>query len=210
MPNNYTSTCNSIPSAFAYPKKLLPPKKEIKKMTETAVLSITAKAKARAAKKEKAKEGGEDDAKMDTSSDSNAAASSATATADDEKKEGTDDGDDNMTDAADELDKEGKSKDGEDGDEDEGEKKEGPEPESFTLSNPTRVTRNQEPLISFDSDNRYQPVTRNAKPVGIVILTDRTPDEEEDVATVDAPPIGGDAEEEADPPEPFEWEPEDL
>lgn len=82
-----------------------------------------------------------------------------------------------------------------------------PEPSSFTLGNPARVTLAQEPLVSFElssGSQRYVPVRKAAKPVGIVMLTDRRPEEPEDVAAVESPPLEGD-EDEADPPAPFEW-----
>jgi len=81
-----------------------------------------------------------------------------------------------------------------------------PEPTTHTLGNPARVTPAQEPYVSFQLDQRYIPVRRVAKPIGIVMLYDRHPDEPEDVAQVEPPPLEGD-EDEADPPEPFEWSP---
>ena len=53
---------------------------------------------------------------------------------------------------------------------------------------------------------RYVPVRKSGKPLGIIMLLDRTPDEPEDVALVEAPSTDPDGEE-ADPPEPFEWTP---
>lgn len=53
---------------------------------------------------------------------------------------------------------------------------------------------------------RYVPVRKSGKPLGIVMLVDRTPEEPEDVAMVEAPSADAD-EEEADPPAPFEWTP---
>lgn len=47
---------------------------------------------------------------------------------------------------------------------------------------------------------------KSGKPLGIIMLLDRTPDEPEDVALVEAPSTDPDGEE-ADPPEPFEWTP---
>lgn len=96
----------------------------------------------------------------------------------------------------------------------EGEKKEGeakptppePEPTTHVLGNPARVTPAQEPYVSFNLEQRYVAVRRVAKPIGIVMLYDRHPDEPEDVAQVESPPLEGD-EDEAEPPEPFEWSP---
>jgi 26S proteasome regulatory subunit N2 len=63
-------------------------------------------------------------------------------------------------------------------------KKKGPEPTSFRLSNPSRVTPEQEKFVSFDLDQRYAPVNSRGKPAGIVILADRTPDEPQEVVQV--------------------------
>lgn len=48
------------------------------------------------------------------------------------------------------------------------------EPSSFTLGNPARVTLAQESVVSFDLTQRYVPVRKAAKPVGIVMLQVRT------------------------------------
>jgi len=56
-PKNFEIQCNSKPSSFAYPKRLEEKKEEKKKRVETVTLSITAKNKARLARK-KAKESG--------------------------------------------------------------------------------------------------------------------------------------------------------
>jgi len=63
-------------------------------------------------------------------------------------------------------------------------KKKGPEPTSFRLSNPSRVTPEQEKFVSFVLDQRYAPVNSRGKPAGIVILADRTPDEPQEVVQV--------------------------
>lgn len=64
------------------------------------------------------------------------------------------------------------------------EEKKEPEPSSYNLSNPGRVTQSQEGLVTFLPDQRYVPVRKNAKAVGIVLLLDRNPEEPEDVAQV--------------------------
>merc|ERR1712176_1589453 len=63
-PKSFEIQCNSKPSAFAYPKKLEEKKEEKKKRVETVTLSITAKNKARLARK-KAKEEGESGGSME-------------------------------------------------------------------------------------------------------------------------------------------------
>jgi hypothetical protein len=82
------------------------------------------------------------------------------------------------------------------------------------LANPARVTHSQEQFVTIPVDaasQRYVPVhtltqTQLSKPAGIIMLVDTTPLEVEDVAHVERMQIG--QEEEAEPPEPFEWSPE--
>ncbi|CAB1113322.1 unnamed protein product [Ectocarpus sp. CCAP 1310/34] len=186
MPNNYEATCDARPSQFAYPKKLEEKKEEKKERVTTVTLSTTAKAKAREARKEhnKKEDGDAPTADMEIQGDDAGV----------EEQKGTD------------------------GDEKEvGEKPEAPkpkkepEPTSFKIKNPARVTPSQEPFVHFDMEQRccsdaYVPVRKTGKPLGIIMLLDRTPDEPEDVALVEAPSTDPDGEE-ADPPEPFEWTP---
>merc|ERR1712196_262767 len=58
LPNTFSVNCNTKPSMFAYPKKMEERKEEKKERITTAVLSTTAKVKAREARKAKL-EGGE-------------------------------------------------------------------------------------------------------------------------------------------------------
>ncbi|GLE09745.1 hypothetical protein PINS_up021585 [Pythium insidiosum] len=61
--------------------------------------------------------------------------------------------------------------------------------------------------MAFEPKQRYIPVMYpNQRASGVVVLRDTTPEEAEDVEAVKAPAAAG-AELEADPPEPFEWEP---
>ena len=76
------------------------------------------------------------------------------------------------------------------------------EPLSFRVKNPSRVTSSQANVCCFDLDQRYVPINKK-KPYGVIILFDSTPDEDEDVGKVKSPS----AENEADPPEAFEWAP---
>ena len=64
------------------------------------------------------------------------------------------------------------------------ESKKGPEPLSFELQNPSRITPEQENFVSFNLEQRYVPVNPRSKPAGIVVLVDRTRDEPEDVVQV--------------------------
>ena len=78
------------------------------------------------------------------------------------------------------------------------------EPSSFTLSNPGRLTPLQVRFISLQAPQhqRYAPVSKRAKPSGIVMLADANPSAEEVVCKVERILVG---EEEAPAPEPFVW-----
>jgi len=169
---------NAKPSTFAYPAPTKPPKKEAVSKVATAVLSTTAKAKAR--EKRKAAAEGES---MDL-----------------DEKDAKKDGDVEMK-----TDEASSSHHGDvspiaglpanlgDGSED----VKPVEPSFHTLSNFSRVTPRQMPLISFPKDSRYQPVRATSAytlapgkaPVhlpsdqyagggGILIMVDQRPDEE--------------------------------
>ncbi|KAJ3894734.1 D-isomer specific 2-hydroxyacid dehydrogenase [Lentinula edodes] len=166
-------TSNAKPSLFAYPPTTAPPKKETVIKVATAVLSTTAKVKAR----EKKKAAAEGDA-MET----------------DEKPDVKTEGDGDI-----EMKTEGSSKEvyvlstSPAGTSKSAKK----EPSSETLPNLSRVTPAQLAYISFPADGKYQPVRAvTAKPVstrggkttkqveekaagggGILILVDRRPQE---------------------------------
>ena len=182
-PKNFEIQCNSKPSVFAYPKRLEEKKEKEKKRVETVTLSTTAKNKARLARK-KAKEAEEDgtDA-MDV----------------DEKKEESKEGEEKKEDG-DKMDV-----DGEDGEKKPEKKKREPEPTSFRISNPSRITKAQAELCAFDLNQRYRPILPEERVSGVIMLTDSTPGEEEDLGAVKPPSM--EVEGEADPPEPFEWAP---
>mmetsp|Transcript_113 Transcript_113/g.303 ORF Transcript_113/g.303 Transcript_113/m.303 type:complete len:963 (+) Transcript_113:86-2974(+) len=89
-----------------------------------------------------------------------------------------------------------------------------PEPASEPKENPARVTTRQRACITWDADSRWQPVKRDL--YGIIMLSDRTPDEavelviSNDSPTAAATP-GEDGrvatiEDEPAPPEDFEFE----
>lgn len=63
-------------------------------------------------------------------------------------------------------------------------KKKLPEPSSFELKNPSRITPEQEQCVSFNLEQRYVPINPRSKPAGIIVLADRTPDEPEVVLQV--------------------------
>ena len=179
-PKTFEIICNSKPSQFAFPKKLQEKKEKVKKHVETFTLSTTAKEKARLARK-KAKEEKET---MDEGEDA---------------KNPADDNEEKSGDAMD-VDKEG---DEEVDEEEKPRKKREPEPLSFFIANPARVTKAQSQYCSFDPKQRYRPVRSDESPSGVIMLYDCSPDEEEYIGTVKSPslePLG-----ELAPPEPFEW-----
>ena len=213
MPHcSVTSHCK--PSLFAYPAPVTTEDKKDKGKAVKAVLSTTAKAKARAAKKAAA-EGGV--SSMDTDDAATAAAAKGGGGAGAEGAEGMD------VDVKKE-DEKGATEDGEEG----AEKKKAPEPSKEELSNPSRVTAAQERYVRFDEGSRFVPVhmasTGNGKAAptrGFVVLRDTTPGEEvEYVTSTRTPPAaaaGGGAaaaaapaEEEPAPPEAFEFDPNDV
>eukprot|EP00584_Thalassiosira_punctigera_P008907 CAMPEP_0172545146 /NCGR_PEP_ID=MMETSP1067-20121228/15139_1 /TAXON_ID=265564 ORGANISM="Thalassiosira punctigera, Strain Tpunct2005C2" /NCGR_SAMPLE_ID=MMETSP1067 /ASSEMBLY_ACC=CAM_ASM_000444 /LENGTH=1140 /DNA_ID=CAMNT_0013331835 /DNA_START=143 /DNA_END=3565 /DNA_ORIENTATION=- len=182
-PKKFEIVCNAKPSAFAYPKKLEEKKEEKKKRVETVALSTTAKNKARLARK-RAKEEAEsgDGGEMDV----------------DKKEEEETKKEDMDVDGTEEA-KPEESK----SEEAKPKKKREPEPSSFRLSNPARITTAQADTCTFDLDQRYRPVRPEEVPCGVVMLTDSTPGEDEDLGAVKTPA----QEDEADPPEAFEWTP---
>mmetsp|Transcript_31663 Transcript_31663/g.76643 ORF Transcript_31663/g.76643 Transcript_31663/m.76643 type:complete len:1171 (-) Transcript_31663:211-3723(-) len=197
-PKKFEILCLSKPSAYAYPKKLEEKKEEKKKRVETVALSTTAKSQARLARKRakeeaESEEGVDEGAVMDV--DKNEEESKIGEEGKEEEKDKSEnmdvEGDNNGGDA-----KTGATKPNR--------KKREPEPTSFRISNPARITTAQANVCAFDLDQRYRPIRPEAKPYGVIMLTDSTPDEdEEDLGAVKTPA----QEDEADPPEPFEWTP---
>lgn len=183
-PKNFEIHCEAKPSTFAYPKPLEEKKEEAKKRVETVTLSTTAKNKARLARKKAKEEGEGEDTPME-----------------DLKEE--DKGEENEVDK--EGDKEGDKMDVDDEEVKNAKKKKEPEPASFKLSNPCRITKAQANVCSFDSSQRYHPIRDQEKPCGVILVTDSTPGEEEDLGTVKPPSI--ESEDEAEAPEPFIWTP---
>lgn len=189
LPRSFNLTCNAKKSAFATPKRMEEKKEEKKELVATAVLSTTAKARARQAKQD-AKE--KLSKPVDAGGDILMEGKYVSAAADEEKK-GSGDGMD--------VDTEGSKQTAS--------KKTAvtKEPSVFSFTTPARVTLAQESVISLDTAQRYVPVMHPAQRLaGVIMLLDTTPDEAEDVEVIKAPAAAG-AENEADPPEPFEWEP---
>lgn len=170
---------NSKPSAFAYPAKLEPPKEKAKEKVETAVLSVTNKAKAKAAKKA----GDKDDAPAaDVSSE---AAPEAAQPMDVDGGAGKED-------AAEKP----KTPDV-------------PEPDFVMLANPARVVPAQLPVITIESTGRYHAVKQGPiVGCGVIILTDSTPDVAENLIVIQAAAESGTGAAdgpEPEPPAPFEF-----
>ena len=85
------------------------------------------------------------------------------------------------------------------------------EPESFTMPNPSRVTYAQYAFVTPDENNRYRPIIANKRNLGVVVLTDSTPEiEDEALMDIEAPPKGGEEAEEPPCPEPFDWIPPEF
>lgn len=140
MPNNYEATCEARPSQFSYPKKLEEKKEEKKERVTTVMLSTTAKAKAREARKELSTKKEDGDAPAGTA-DMEVQGDDAGV----EEKKGTE---------GDEKEKE-KEKEKDGGEKTESSKpKRDPEATSFKIKNPARVTPSQEPFVHFDLEQR--------------------------------------------------------
>uniref|UniRef100_A0A7S1FUA1 26S proteasome regulatory subunit RPN2 C-terminal domain-containing protein n=1 Tax=Corethron hystrix TaxID=216773 RepID=A0A7S1FUA1_9STRA len=181
VPKCFGITCNAKPSLYAYPKKLEEKKEEKKKRIETVALSTTAKSKAREARK-KAKDG-ESSMEID--------------------EEPTPSQEDPEPDAEAAETVEG----AEAAAEDRKSRRKDPEPAFHRLANPCRITAPQSAVCAFDLNQRYRPVRPEGRPQGIVMLTDTTPAEEEDVDTMELPSLDDGEGQEVEAPEPFEWAP---
>jgi len=197
VPKDFNVHCKAPPSMFSYPKP--PEKEDKKKLVTTAVLSTTARAKAREARKE---------LKRTAGSASNSKASSPAKDGSPDKK--LDDGlapikfERQLSNASYIS---TMSVDGGDDEGDGGElklpKKE-KEPNNFTVNNPERVIPAQLRFLQVKEESRYQPVA-GALPTGILLLSDTTPDQPENVLKIEK--IG--LNDEAEMPEEFEWDPND-
>ncbi|KAL5189164.1 26S proteasome non-ATPase regulatory subunit 1 A [Glycine soja] len=203
------------PSLFEYPKPTTVPTTTSTVKLPTAVLSTSAKAKARAKKAEEQKANAEISSAPDSAS---VAPSGGKA-----KLSGEKDGDSMQV-------QDLVCKEGEEGsygsckmavvDSPTTEKTSEPEPSFEILTNPARVVPAQEKCIKFLQDSRYVPV--KLAPSGFVLLRDLHPTEPEVLALTDTPSstssaAGGSAtglqssssamavDEEPQPPQPFEY-----
>jgi len=145
VPKSFTAKLNAKPSLFQYPEFLKKEENKEKTKVETAVLSTTAKVKARTDRKKK--DGG--DAEMSASDVSLAKQESKmTNNAEEEKMD---------------VDEEAKKK--------EEEEKKKPEPTEAVLKNPSRVVKQQEENMQYlrEPGNRYYPIL-DSRFSGFVVL----------------------------------------
>lgn len=178
---------NAKPSLFAYTAPTKKPTPNVVEKVATAVLSTTAKTKARAKKNEKEKNGNESEA-MNT----------------DEKKEETVKMDVDTTEKKEEKEKEEKEKE----EKEETEKQEKKKKQTFeVLGNLTRVLPAQLKYIIFKDDARYVPVKKTFVG-GINIMEDKKKEQAEELIEFSTPKQIETAEQddEPEPPEPFVYE----
>lgn len=149
VPSEFYATCNAKPSMFAPPPPVTVDDKRSKSKLPTAVLSTTARVKARLAKKKKKEAEAAGGVAMQTDDEPTDAA---------DKGEGGDDANDA----------------GEDAEEVKKTKKE-EEPNSFKLNNPSRVIPMQSRYVVIPEDQRFKPI--NNYTAGFIVLTDSKPDE---------------------------------
>ena len=179
-----TSKCK--PSIFAYAEPVAYANNIVASKAPTAVLSTTAKAKARAAKKEKEEAKKTGGAAEDTGKETKMEIEEATST----KKEGEEDA--------------------------QAAKSEQPKVEENkeTKQNPTRVVPAQEKYIEYESGSRFVPIGgsdgASSASMGIVMLKDNEPGKEVDIVSISTPvnTAIGDDDTEPPPPEPFEYIPD--
>lgn len=166
MPNNYEATCEARPSQFSYPKKLEEKKEEKKERVTTVTLSTTAKAKAREARKELGSKKEDGDVSAAAAGGETTPSSSGTT---DMEVQGDEAGVEEKK-GADEDEKD-TSKDGAEKTEAPKPKRE-PEPTSFKIKNPARVTPSQEPFVHFDFEQRCVWIARVSSGIPFVYLKD--------------------------------------
>jgi len=148
VPKSFQVRLNAKPSLFKYPEFLKKEENKEKTKVETAVLSTTAKVKARTDRKKK--DGGDQEMTVDLSPSKQASATNKKGNEDEKMDEGVD----------------AKKK------EEEEEKKEA-EPTSAILKNPSRVVKQQEELMQYlkDGSSRYYPIL-DSRFSGFVVLQD--------------------------------------
>ena len=146
IPTSFQAECRSRPSLFAYPPMLEEKKEEKKERVETVELSTAVRAKAKARRKELHR----------MNSEGKSGEGEGAAMEDDDKKEAAAAaGGGGATRAADGT---GAGESKEEESKEEATEAKAPEPSSFIMGNPTRVTPAQKKFVSFVRNQRYQPV----------------------------------------------------
>lgn len=181
VPKSFKCVSNAKPSTYQYPEFIKIGEDKKKEKVAAAVLSTTAKAKARKDRKE----GKTGDVEMTTASPNKAEADKEMA--DEEKK---------AEDAKAEEEKK---------------KEEEPEPDFQELKNPTRVLKQQEATIQYPADGRYAPVLASRFGGFVILKEQHPSDEPEEFyddeeRDQDAP--NPDLQTDLKLPEPFEFDPE--
>jgi len=188
LPASFQVHCATSPAHFAYPPKLKTKKEVKKERVVTAILSTTlkqqARDKAKLAEKE-AKEGIQNTTDEEKASQPMDTEESSTALADNCSSGAVE----TNTAVVPSADKSARRSQ-----------------KSYSLTNPSRVTKAQQRFCSFDLGLRYVPAASTLKPSGVVMLIDRQPEEPDDSTPILAPPVNGN-DDEAPMPEPFEWTP---
>jgi len=181
VPEGFEFVSNARPALFAYPPPIELKKAEATKQVKHATLSVTAKAKAKARKKEGAHEGGA--AAMDV---------------DDEKKSG----DDAKEGAADDAKTAEEKKAAE---EKTAKAAADAKRTNEVLTNPARVTAAQIQVLSAVAEQRYKPVKEIL--AGCVMLVDTTPEKPTVLVATKrvSAALPGEALDEPEPPAPFEY-----
>jgi len=194
MPVAFEATCDAKPSLFAYVAPLEEKKEEKKVRITTVELSTTVKARARRKKLDRQKssmsgaEAGESDAPKADAMEVEGAKPAGDSAEGDATKAAAVEGVETK-----DADSKAEAKEPE------------PEPTSFKLANPCRVTRRQRPHVVFKSDIRHSPVVHDAhRALGVVMLRDSTPSEPQEFVQVKLQAIGEDLKE-PEPPEDFIW-----
>jgi len=167
---------------------------EKKKKVKTATLSVTAKVKARAKKKEGSDDAMEvDDEKAKSESEEKKDEQKSESSKEEKKEDSKEDNKDKAEMSTEERDKDKK------------EDKKEEEARFEILSNPARVTWQQQFVLSRLPTQRYVPVKDHLW--GITMLRDTQPDQPEEFVIKAKTKVGipGISEDEPEPPQPFEY-----
>jgi 26S proteasome regulatory subunit N2 len=195
IPKPFTFVSNAPPSQYAYPPVQPLKTEEKKKEIKHATLSVTAKDKAIKAKKANKEKSADamdveagDEKKTDPATPAAGAGAGAGAGAA----------------GADKMDVEKKTPAAGGSVDEKKEEKKADEPSVEELSNPARVTWDQQRVLTASKTQRYQPIKESLG--GFVMLRDTKPDEAVELVKGPAPRVAipGISDDEPDPPAPFE------